>query len=84
MTDKPMIYETIQGMEPLSIDISGTIYEVHGYSLDSLSHLFIDEMLHQEVTYDADMPGMTLDEFQAWSDQVIPDATSPRPNGNPA
>lgn len=30
----------------------------------------------QEVTYDENMPGMTLEEFQAWSDQVIRDVTS--------
>lgn len=37
-------------------------------------------MSQQEVIYGDDMPGMTLDEFQAWSDEVIREVTSPGPD----
>ena len=45
-----------------------------------LSDPFLDLDEGHEELYSPDMPSMTLDEFQAWSDQVIRDATSPGPD----
>ena len=34
-------------------------------------HLFIPTLGQYEEPYGDNMPGMTLDEFQAWSDRLI-------------